>query len=97
MSDVLIYNDKNSSYEELLTKDSYKNPSYEKLLTKDGSVSIHHRSIQTLVTNFTRLKMDFCQNFTLKILLVKQSLIIIQGSAMTSEYLQFVHSYSLPR
>ena len=38
----LIYNDKNSSYEELLTK--------------DGSVSIHHRNIQTLATEFYKIK-----------------------------------------
>ena len=38
----LIYNDKNSSYEELITK--------------DGSVSIHHRNIQALVTEFYKFK-----------------------------------------
>ena len=38
----LIYNDKNSSYEELLTK--------------DGSVSIHHRNIDALVTGFYKIK-----------------------------------------
>ena len=38
----LIYNDKNSSYEELLTK--------------DGSVSIHHRNIQALATEFYKIK-----------------------------------------
>ena len=38
----LIYNDKNSSYEELLTK--------------DGSVSIHHRNIQALETEFYKNK-----------------------------------------
>ena len=45
MSDVLgslICNDKNSSYEELLTK--------------DGSVSIHHRNIQALATEFYKIK-----------------------------------------
>ena len=38
----LIYNDKNSTYEELLTK--------------DGSVSIHHRNIQALATEFNKIK-----------------------------------------
>ena len=38
----LIYNDKNSSYEELLTK--------------DGSVSIHHRNIQALAIEFYKIK-----------------------------------------
>ena len=38
----LIYNDKQSSYEELLIK--------------DGTVSIHHRSIQTLATEMFKLK-----------------------------------------
>ena len=38
----LIYNDKNSTYEELLTK--------------DGSVSIHHRNIQALATEFYKIK-----------------------------------------
>ena len=38
----LIYNDKNSSSEELLTK--------------DGSVSIHHRNIQALATEFYKIK-----------------------------------------
>ena len=38
----LIYNDKNSSYEELLTKDS--------------SVSIHNRNIQDLATEFYKIK-----------------------------------------
>ena len=38
----LIYNDKNSSYEELFTK--------------DGSVSIHHRNIQALATEFYKIK-----------------------------------------
>ena len=38
----LIYNDKNSSYEELLTK--------------DGSVSIHHRNIDALVTGFYKIE-----------------------------------------
>ena len=38
----LIYNDKNLSYEELLTK--------------DGSVSMHHRNIQALVTKFYKIK-----------------------------------------
>ena len=38
----LIYNDKDSSYEELLTK--------------DGSVSTHHRNIQALVIEFYKIK-----------------------------------------
>ena len=38
----LIYNDKNSFYEELLTK--------------DGSVSMHHRSMQALATEFYKIK-----------------------------------------
>ena len=38
----LIYNDKNSSYEELLTN--------------DGSVFIHHRNMQALVTEFYKIK-----------------------------------------
>ena len=38
----LVYNDKNSSYEELLTK--------------DGSVSIHHGNIQALATEFYKIK-----------------------------------------
>ena len=38
----LIYNDKNSSCEELLIK--------------DGSVSIHHRNIQALATEFYKIK-----------------------------------------
>ena len=38
----LIYNDKNYSYEELLTK--------------DGSVSIHHRNIKALATEFYNIK-----------------------------------------
>ena len=38
----LIYNVKNSSYVELLTK--------------DGSVSIHHRNIQALATEFYKIK-----------------------------------------
>ena len=38
----LIYNDTNSSYEELLTK--------------DGSVSIHHENIKALATEFYKIK-----------------------------------------
>ena len=38
----LIYNDKQSSYEELLIK--------------DGTVSIHHRNIQTLATEMCKVK-----------------------------------------
>ena len=38
----LVYNDKKSSYEELLTK--------------DGSVSIHQRNIQALATEFYKIK-----------------------------------------
>ena len=38
----LIYNEKNSSYEELLTEDS--------------SVSIHHRNMQALATEFYKIK-----------------------------------------
>ena len=38
----LIYNDKKSSYEELLTK--------------DDSVSLHHRNIQALATEFYKIK-----------------------------------------
>ena len=38
----LIYNNKNSTYEELLTK--------------DGSVSIHHRNIRALATEFYKIK-----------------------------------------
>ena len=38
----LIYNDENSSYEELLTK--------------DGSVFIHHRNVQALATEFYKIK-----------------------------------------
>ena len=38
----LLYNDKNSSY--------------EKLLTKDASVSIHHRNIQALANEFYKIK-----------------------------------------
>ena len=50
----LIYNDKQSSYEELLIK--------------DGTVSIHHRSIQTLATEMFKLKNEIsreiiCINF----------------------------------
>ena len=41
----LIYNDKNSSYEELLTK--------------DGPVYICHGNIQLWRPDFTKLKMDF--------------------------------------
>ena len=41
----IIYNDKQSSYEELLIK--------------DGMVSIHHRNIQTLATNLQRLYVVF--------------------------------------
>ena len=33
-----------------------KKPSYEELLTKDGSVSIHHRNIQALATDFYKSK-----------------------------------------
>ena len=45
----LRYNDKNSSYEELLIK--------------DGSVSLHHRNIQALASKLYKIKMDF-QVFT---------------------------------
>ena len=38
----LIYNDKRSSY--------------KKLLIKDGTVSIHHRNIQTLATEMFKVK-----------------------------------------
>ena len=38
----LIYNDKKSSYEELLIK--------------DGTISIHHRNIQTLATEILKVK-----------------------------------------
>ena len=33
-----------------------KNSSYEELLTKDDSVSIHHRNIQALATEFYKIK-----------------------------------------
>ena len=42
---TLIYNDKNSSYEDILTK--------------DGSVSIHHSNIQALATEFYKIKNGF--------------------------------------
>ena len=38
----LIFNDKNSSFEELLTK--------------DGSTSMHHKNIQALATEFYKIK-----------------------------------------
>ena len=60
---LLIYNDKKSSYEDLLTK--------------DVSVSMHHRNIQPLATEFYKIKMDFRQNYLLTFLLLKLSLIII--------------------
>ena len=41
----VIYNDKSSSYDELLLK--------------DGSVSIHHRNIQNLATEMFKVKNDF--------------------------------------
>ena len=47
----LIYNDKNSSY--------------KKLLTKDGSVSIHYKNIQALATEFYKIKNGFSpEHFT---------------------------------
>ena len=54
----LIYNDKQSSYEELLIK--------------DGTVSIHHRNIQTLATEMFKVKNEIspeiiCINFTQRI------------------------------
>ena len=33
-----------------------KNSSYEEFLTKDGSVSINHRNIQALATEFYKIK-----------------------------------------
>ena len=58
----LIYNDKNSSYEELLKM----------------AQSLYITEIYKLWRpNFTKLKMEFRQNFLLKFLLVKQSLITI--------------------
>ena len=55
----LIYNDKSSSYEELLTK--------------HGSVSTRHKNIQVLATELYKIKMDFRHKLLLKFLLVKQS------------------------
>ena len=54
----LIYNDKQSSYEELLIK--------------DGTVSIHHRNIQTLATEMFKVKNEMspeiiCDIFTQRI------------------------------
>ena len=55
----LIYNDKQSSYEELLIK--------------DGTVSIHHRNIQTLATEMFKVKNEkmspeiICDIFTQRI------------------------------
>ena len=46
----LIYCDKNSSYEELLEK--------------DGSVSIHHRNIQNLVTEMCKVKNELAPMIT---------------------------------
>ena len=47
--------------------------------------------------NFVKLKMESRQNFLLKFLLVKQSLITISGGAMISEYLQFVQFTTVVR
>ena len=54
----IIYNDKQSSYEELLIK--------------DGTVSIHHRNIQTLATEMLKVKNELfpeiiCDIFTQRI------------------------------
>ena len=70
MSDALGYNDligneKNSSFEELLTKDDSQNTTY--------FTGIYRLS----QTNCTKLKMDFYQILLLKFSLVKQSLITI--------------------
>ena len=70
MSDALGYNDligndKNSSFEELLTKDDSQNTTY--------FTEIYRLS----QTNCTKLKMDFYQILLLKFSLVKQSLITI--------------------
>ena len=35
---------------------NYENPSYQEILTKDGSVSMHHRNIQALTTEFYKIK-----------------------------------------
>ena len=57
----LIYDDKKSSYEELLTKDS--------------SVSVHHRNIQALATKFYKIENGLSlERFTE---IFAQSLIII--------------------
>ena len=55
----LMYNDKNSSLEELLTK--------------DGSVSIHHGNSQALATELYKINNAFSPEILLKFLLVKQS------------------------
>ena len=49
----LVYNDKKSSYEELLTK--------------DGSVSIHHRNIQALATEFYKIKNGYSPELFIEI------------------------------
>lgn len=72
----LIYNDENSSYEELLTK--------------DGSVSIYHRNIKALATEFYKIKNRLLPEVITETLLVKQSAIIIYDGAMISEHHQFV-------
>ena len=53
MTKRLIYNDKNSSYEELLTK--------------DGLVSIHDRNIQALGTEFYKIKNGFLPELFIEI------------------------------
>ena len=40
-----------------------KNTSYEELLTKDGSVSLHHMNIQALATKFYKIKNELSPEF----------------------------------
>ena len=49
-----------------------KHPSYEELLIKDGTVSIHHRNVQTLATEMFKVKNEMspeiiCDIFTQRI------------------------------
>ena len=78
----LIYNDKNSSCKELLTK--------------DGSVSIHHRNIQALATEFYKIKNGLSPDIFTEIF-ARQTESHYNLSAMISEYLQFVQFTTVVR
>ena len=54
------------SFENSELENNERNSFYEELLTRDSSVSMHHKKIQALATEMCKIKIDSPQKFLLK-------------------------------